>query len=167
MSNTPMASYEHRKAVKVPAWDFQVYLHTSSWTPHSLATKTILLIANDPFSKFVIDNPKESKEYLASHHYSNTYDMAVQNPTTDFLLPIEIYVDKTGKKYRITSACGEPVLVLTPLLKKLVWEQQGVLCQEETRIPMQAREGKRIPKLPQVSCQGTAVCPRGDGQWQF
>jgi hypothetical protein len=115
--------YEHGKAVKVPVWDFQVYLHTSSWTPHSLATKTILLIANDPFSKFVIDNPKESKEYLASHHYSNTYDMAVQNPTTDFLLPIEIYVDKTGKKYRITSACGEPVLVLTPLLKKLVWEQ--------------------------------------------
>jgi hypothetical protein len=49
--------------------------------------------------------------------------MAMQNPDTDFLLPIKIYINKTGKTAGITSACGEPVLVLMPLLKKWVREQ--------------------------------------------
>jgi hypothetical protein len=49
--------------------------------------------------------------------------MAMQNPDTDFLLPIKIYINKTGKTAGITSACGEPMLVLMPLLKKWVREQ--------------------------------------------
>jgi hypothetical protein len=51
------------------------------------------------------------------------YDMMVENPSEDFLLPIKIYVNKTGKTSGITSACGEPVLISTPLLKKSVREQ--------------------------------------------
>jgi hypothetical protein len=115
--------YERGKAVKVPVWDFQDILMHFLLDPTLFGNKDKLVNPDDPFSKFIINNPKESKEYLASHHYSNMYDMAVQNPATNFLLPIKIYVDKTGKTSGITSACGEPVLVSTPLLKKLVREQ--------------------------------------------
>jgi hypothetical protein len=115
--------YKCGMAVKVPVWDFQDILMHFLLDPTLFSNKDNLVNLDDPFSKFVINNPKESKEYLASCHYSNTYDMAVQNPATDFLLTIKIYVNKTGKTSGIASTCGEPVLVLTPLLKKLVREQ--------------------------------------------
>ena len=115
--------YVHGKAMKVPVWDIQDILTHYLLDPTLFGNKDNLINPDDPFSKFVIDNPKESKEYLASHHYSETYDMMVENPSEDFLLPIEIYVDKTGKTSGITSACGEPVLISMPLLKKSVREQ--------------------------------------------
>ncbi len=40
-------------------------------------------------------NPRST--WLASHHYSKMYDMMVESPSEDFLLPIKIYVNKTGK----------------------------------------------------------------------
>jgi hypothetical protein len=115
--------YECGKEVQVPVWDFQELLMHYLLDPTLFGNKDNLVNPDDPFSKFVIADPKQSKEYLASRHYSDTYDMMVDDPTKDFLLPFEIYIDKTGKKAGITSACGEPMLFLMLLLKKSVREQ--------------------------------------------
>ena len=115
--------YERGKEVQVPVWDFQEVLTHYLLDPTLFGNKDNLVNPDDPFSKFVIADPKQSKEYLASRHYSDTYDMLVDDPATDLPLPIEIYIDKTGKTSGITSACGEPMLISTPLLKKSVREQ--------------------------------------------
>jgi hypothetical protein len=53
--------------------------------------------------------------------YSESYDMKINDPT-EFLLVMDIYLDKTGKSAGITSSCGEPVIWTTPLLTSEVRE---------------------------------------------
>jgi hypothetical protein len=57
--------YVHGKAIKVPIWDIQDILTHYLLDPTLFHNKDNLINPNDPFSKFVIDNPKEFKEYLA------------------------------------------------------------------------------------------------------
>jgi hypothetical protein len=38
-----------------------------------------LVNSNAPFEKFIVDDPTESKEYLASRHYSQSYDLCIDD----------------------------------------------------------------------------------------
>jgi hypothetical protein len=169
--------YERGNVVKVPVWDFlEILMHYL--LDHVLfGNKDHLVNSDNPFSKYVPEDPKGIKEYLTSHHYSKTYDMAVKNPDTDFLLPIKIYIDKTGKTAQITSTCGEPILVLMPLLKKWVREQPSAW--QVLMFISNLEKGSSAKKRQESQCelekgrgyhnyhrshQGSAVHTRGDGQ---
>jgi hypothetical protein len=67
--------YECGKEVQVPVWDFQELLVHYLLDPTLFGNKDNLVNPDDPFSKFVIADLKQSKEYLASRHYSDTYDI--------------------------------------------------------------------------------------------
>jgi hypothetical protein len=46
-------------------------------------------------------------------------------PNTQFLLCLEVYIDKTGKSARLTSYCSKSFLLSALHLKKSVQEQSG------------------------------------------
>jgi hypothetical protein len=90
-----------------------------------------LVNSNAPFEKFIVDDPTESKEYLASRHYSQSYNLCIDDvdgPPRQLFFPFDIYLDKSGKTAGITSSCGEPVLMTTPLLKSSVREDPSSWC---------------------------------------
>jgi hypothetical protein len=67
-----------------------------------LATGTSNLVnSQNPFGKYLPVGPSD-KEVLASYWYSKTYDKYMTNPDTQFLLPLEMYLDKTGKTAGMT-----------------------------------------------------------------
>jgi hypothetical protein len=71
------------------------------------------------------------KEYLASRHYSQSYDLCINDvdgPPRQLFFPFDIYLDKSGKTARITSSFGEPVLMTTLLLKSSVREDPSSWC---------------------------------------
>jgi hypothetical protein len=59
---------------------------------------------------------------LASYWYSKTYNKYITDPNTQFLLGLEVYVDKTAKNAGLTSYAGEPFLLSVLHLKKSLRE---------------------------------------------
>jgi hypothetical protein len=70
---------------------------------------------------------------LDSYWYCKTYDKRISDPQTQFLFPIEVYVDKTGKTAGLQSYCGEPMTWSTPLLNQSIcqsdeaWRAMGYI----------------------------------------
>ena len=145
--------FQRGKAVKVPVWDFEAVLRSYLLDPIIFGNRDNLVNSNAPFEKFIIDNPTESKEYLASRHYSESYDLCVDDasgPPRQLFLPIDVYLDKSGKTAGITSSCGEPVLMTTSLLKSSVREDPSSWCLlgfipdlEKTSSAKKQQEGQR------------------------
>jgi hypothetical protein len=116
------------KTVNVPRWDFQKVVISYLLDPILFGNRDNLVSTDNPWEKFEIANPKESKEYLASNHYSQSFDESMDDVDDgcvqeQFFFPIEIYVDKSGKTAGQTSSCGEPVLMSTPLLTRSKHEE--------------------------------------------
>jgi hypothetical protein len=114
--------YVRGKYVKVPIWDFVDVLKHYLLEPTIFGHVDNLVNKPNCFGKCVVDNPKDTKEYLASRHYSESYDKLISNPLFQFLLPLEFYVDKTGKTSGPTSSCGEPFIFTTALLTQAARE---------------------------------------------
>ena len=114
--------YVQGKYVKVPIWDFVDVLKHYLLEPTIFGHVDNLVNKPNPFGKCVVDNLKDTKEYLASRHYSESYDKLISNPLLQFLLPLEFYVDKTGKTSGPTSSCGEPFIFMTALLTQAARE---------------------------------------------
>jgi hypothetical protein len=57
---------------------------------------------------------------LDSYWYCKTYDEWISDPQTEFLFPIEVYVNKTGKTAGLQSYCGEPMTWSAPLLNQSI-----------------------------------------------
>jgi hypothetical protein len=91
-----------------------------------------LVNSQNPFGKYVPVGPSD-KEVLASYWYSKTYDKYITDPETQFLLPLEMYLDKTGKTTGMTSYCGEPLIWASVLLSYTIrqdhetWPVQGYI----------------------------------------
>jgi hypothetical protein len=119
--------------VKVPIWDFVDVLKHYLLEPMIFGHVDNLVNKTNPFGKCVVDNLKDTKEYLASRHYSKSYNKLISNPLLQFLLPLEFYVDKTGKTSGPTSSCGEPFIFTTALLTQAArelpsaWHCHGLL----------------------------------------
>jgi hypothetical protein len=80
-----------------------------------------VVYAGNPWGK-CISSDQDDKEMLASYWYSKTWDEKITNPNTQFLLCLKAYINKTGKCARLTSYCGEPLLLSALHLKKSVKE---------------------------------------------
>jgi hypothetical protein len=62
-----------------------------------------------------------------------TYDEQISDPQTEFLILLEVYVNKTGKTAGLQSDCGEPMTWSTPLLNQSIhqsdeaWRAMGYI----------------------------------------
>jgi hypothetical protein len=87
-------------------------------------------LVNSQNPKYVLVGLSD-KEVLASYWYSKTYDKYITDPETQFLLPLEMYLDETGKTTGMTSYCGEPLIWVSVLLRYAIhqdnetWHIQG------------------------------------------
>jgi hypothetical protein len=63
---------------------------------------------------------------LDSYWYCKTYDKQISDPQTEFLFPIEVYVNKMGKTAGLQSYCGEPMTWSTPLLNQSIHQSDEV-----------------------------------------
>jgi hypothetical protein len=61
----------------------------------------------------------------ATGWYSKTYDEYITDPDTQFLLCLEVYVDKTAKNAGLMSYAGEPFLLSALHLKKSLREHSS------------------------------------------
>jgi hypothetical protein len=84
-----------------------------------------LVNGDNPWGKYVSSDPTNDKEVLASYWYSKTYDEYITDPNTQFLLCLEVYMDKTAKNAGLTSYAGEPFLVSALHLKKPLREHSS------------------------------------------
>jgi hypothetical protein len=90
--------------------------------PFLFGTKYNLVNGDNPWGKY---NPTNDKEVLASSWYSNTYDEYITDTNTQFLLCLEVYMDKTAKNAGLTSYAGEPFLLSVLHLKKSLSEHSS------------------------------------------
>jgi hypothetical protein len=141
-----------------------------------LATQPDNLVnSNAPFEKFIVDDPTESKEYLASRHYSQSYNRCIDDvdgPPRQLFFPFDIYLDKSGKMARITSSCGEPVLMTTPLLKSSVREGPSSWCllgfiPDLEKLPRQRKHRRHSVSMKREGTNATTISALGRYWSQF
>jgi hypothetical protein len=58
--------YHQSKTIKVPVWDFQTVVKSFLLDPILFGNRDNLVNADAPFEKFIVENPMDCKEYLAS-----------------------------------------------------------------------------------------------------
>jgi hypothetical protein len=107
--------------VTVPHWSFEECLCSYVLGLFLFGNTQNLVNKTLPFDKYVSMNSNDT-ELLSGQFYSESYDMKINDPMKEFLLVMDIYLDKTGKSAGITSSCGKPVIWTTPLLTSEVWE---------------------------------------------
>ena len=99
-----------------PAWHFQDVGKT-----YLLNLLINLVNQVDSFGKYISNDPT-NKELLAGLWYTKTYNERISDPNTKLFLPVDIYLDKTGKTAVFGSSCGEPVIWSPPIFKQHVHE---------------------------------------------
>jgi len=110
-------NYRRRQGdtVRVERWDFEEMAREYLLNPFLFGPSENLVNKSNPFGKYEPQGP-EDRELLASKWYSDTYDDRITDPTTQFLMVTEMYLDKTGKNPGLGSYCGEPCIWASPLL---------------------------------------------------
>ena len=139
--------------VTVPRWSFEDCLRSFVLDPFLFGNTENLVNKISPFEKYVSTDSNDT-ELLSGRFYSQSYDMKINDPTKEFLLVMDIYLDKTGKSAGITSSCGEPVIWSTPLLTNEVrehpyaWNLLGLIADLETGSSAKKRQdsGRKATK---------------------
>ena len=101
---------------QVQRWQFKEVCESYLLDPLLFGDLKNLVNHKNPYGKYVPTDPND-KELLAGGWYAQTYNEIITDPKTEFLLPIKIYLNKTGKTASLGSSCGEPVIWSSPLLK--------------------------------------------------
>jgi hypothetical protein len=87
-------------SVSVQTWDFEKMCQSYLLNPFLFGNRNNLVNSQNLFGKYLPVGPSDM-EVLASYWYSKTYDKYIlTDPETQFLLPLEMYLDKTGRKDR-------------------------------------------------------------------
>jgi len=107
-----------RHTVMVQRWPIVKVLQDYLLDLQLFGNKQNLVNVRDPFGKYISENPNTDRELLAGQWYSRTWDAKIADPEKEFLLVIELYLDKTGRNASLKSYCGEPVIMSTPLLNQ-------------------------------------------------
>jgi hypothetical protein len=119
-------------SVWVQTWDFEKMCQSYLLDPFLFGNPNNLVNSQNPFGKYIPVGPSD-KEVLVSDCYSKTYNKYITDPETQFLLPLEMYLDKTGKTAGMTSYCGEPLILASVLLRYAIhqdnetWHIQGYI----------------------------------------
>jgi hypothetical protein len=110
-----------------PAWDFEKMCQSYLLDPFLFGNPNNLVNSQNLFGKYIPVEPSD-KEVLASYWYSKTYNEYITNPETQFLLPLEMYIDKTGKTAGMMSYCGEPLIWASVLLRYAIRQDNETWC---------------------------------------
>ncbi len=62
---------------------------------------------------------------LGSYWQSKTYELLISEPDKEFLLLLELYIDKTGENLALQSYCGKPMIWSMPLLTQSFQQKQA------------------------------------------
>jgi hypothetical protein len=114
-------------SVVVQTWDFEKMCQSYLLDPFLFGNRNNLVNSKNPFGKYLPVGPSD-KEVLASYWYSKTYDKYITDPETQFLLPLEMHLDKTGKATGLTSYCGEPLIWASVLLRYAICQDNETWC---------------------------------------
>jgi hypothetical protein len=104
-----------RHTVMVQRWPIAKLLQDYLLDLQLFGNKHNLVNVQNPFGKYVPPNPDTDRELLARQWYSRTWDAKIADPAREFLLVLELYLDKTGRTASLKSYYGEPVIMSTPL----------------------------------------------------
>jgi hypothetical protein len=91
-----------RHSVVVQRWPILSVLQEYFLDLRLFGNKHNLVNAHNPFGKYESPNEASDKELLAGRCYNRTYDTKISDPSKEFLLVLELYLDKTGR----TAALG-------------------------------------------------------------
>jgi hypothetical protein len=119
---TPQYHHRCNEPVTVQAWPFEQMMQDHLLDPFMFGNKDNLVNGDNPWGKYVSSDPNNDKEVLASYWYSKTDNEYITAPDTQFLLCLEVYMDKTSKNAGLTSYAGEPFLLSVLHLKKSLRE---------------------------------------------
>jgi hypothetical protein len=108
---TPQYCHRREDSVTIQAWPFEQMMQDYLLDPFLFGNKYNLVNGDNPWEKYVSSDPTNDKEVLASYWYNKTYDEYITDLDTQFLLCLEVYVDKTAKNAGLTSYAGEPFLL--------------------------------------------------------
>lgn len=104
-----------RHTIMVQRWPIAKILQDYLLDLQLFGNKLNLVNVQDPFGKYVPHNPDTNQELLARPWYSRTWDAKITNPAKEFLLVLELYLNKTGRTASLRLYCGKPVIMSTPL----------------------------------------------------
>jgi hypothetical protein len=122
--------------------------------PFLFGNKYNLVNGDNPWGKYVSSDPTNDKEVLTSYWYSKTYDEYITDPDTQFLLCLEVYVDKTAKNAGLISYAGEPFLLSVLHLKKSLREHSSAWFVQAPPRPRVWFVSKEEAVLSQILYQG-------------
>ena len=108
-------------SVTVMRWDVEQVIAAFLMDANLFGYRENLVNRTTPFAKYAPSEASD-KELLASQWYSDTYEEKISNPSEEFLFPLQLYVDKTGKSAALGSYCGEPLIMSSPILTLSVRE---------------------------------------------
>ena len=127
-----------RHTIVVQRWRIAEVLQEYLLDVQLFGNERNLVNVQNPFGKYQSANPINDKELIAGVWYRDTYDSKISNPSKEFLLVIELYLDKTGRTAALGSYCGEPVIMSSPLLNQdcrqhwQAWRMLGLIEDMET-----------------------------------
>jgi hypothetical protein len=107
-----------RHTVMVQRWPIAKLLQDYLLDLQLFGNKHNLVNVQNPFGKYVPPNPDTDRELLTGQWYSRTWDAKIADPAREFLLMLELYLNKTGRTASLKSYCGKPVIMSTPLLNQ-------------------------------------------------
>ncbi len=122
-----MPQYHRRRkeSVTEQEWTSEQRMQDHLLDPFLFGNKDNLVNGDNPWGKYLSSDPNNDKEVLASYWYSKTYDKYITDPDTQFLLCLDVYVDKTARNTGLTSYTGEPFLLSALHLKKSLREHSS------------------------------------------
>jgi len=113
--------------------------------------KRNLVNSQNPFEKYVSPNQGNDRELIAGCWYAKTYDARITDPSKQFLLVLELYLDKTGRTAGLGSYRGEPVILSSPLLNQScrqlasAWRLLGMI--EDLEISSSAKKTQQSGRI--------------------
>lgn len=121
-----------------------------------------LVNKNDPFQKYKPTDLRTDKELIAGLWYQRTHDARINDPKKEFLLPIDLYIDKTSKTSSFTASHSEPVIMTTPLLTL-------DCCQEHDNAwrPLRYIPDLELSSSAKKKQAQSRVNTRGCGHWDY
>jgi hypothetical protein len=132
MGNEQLApeGYERlpRHTVVAQRWPILSLLQEYLLDLHLFGDKRNLVYSHNPFEKYVSPNQGNDRELIAGCWYTRTHDARITDPSKQFLLVLELYLDKMGRTAGVGSYCGKPVILSSPLLNQSCRQLASAWC---------------------------------------
>jgi hypothetical protein len=145
-----------RHTIVAQRWPILSLLQEYLLDLHLFGDKRNLVNSHNPFEKYVSPNQGNDRELIASRWYARTYNARITDPSEQFLLVLELYLDKTGRTARLGSYRGEPVILSSSLLNQScrqlasAWRLLSLI--EDLEISSSAKKSQQSGRKQEQGC---------------